>query len=95
MYSVVQTLTDHAFNAYAPYSGTEFDPVSGDFILEAQGIPAEKKKAATKRAGDLFSRLLTAGQRLLAVIHKNEGLSNKDTAKFTDQINALADKWDR
>ena len=91
----VQTLTDHAFNAYAPYSGTEFDPVSGDFILEAQGIPAEKKKAATKRAGDLFSRLLTAGQRLLAVIHKNEGLSNKDTAKFTDQINALADKWDR
>ena len=91
----VNTLTEHAFNAYAPYSGTEFDPVSGDFIREAEGVPAEKKKAATRRAGDMFSRLLTAGQRLLAVIHKNEGLSNKDTAKFTDQINTLADKWDR
>ena len=31
----------------------------------------------------------------MAVIRKNEGLSNKDTAKFTDQINALCDKWDR
>ena len=55
----------------------------------------KKKSAATKRAGDLFQRLLTAGQRLLSIIRKNEGLSNKDTAKFTDQINALCDKWER
>ena len=39
--------------------------------------------------------LLQAGQRLLAVIRKNEGGANKDLAKFADQINALADKWDR
>lgn len=43
----------------------------------------------------MFQRLMTAGQRLIAVIRKNEGLSNKDVAKFTDQINTLCDKWDR
>ena len=44
---------------------------------------------------DVFGRLLLAGERLMAVIRKNEGLSNKETARFTDQINALCDKWDR
>ena len=38
---------------------------------------------------------LQAGQRLLSVIQKNEGIPNKDLAKFADQINSLADKWDR
>ncbi len=42
-----------------------------------------------------LQRLLAAGQRLLSVIQKNEGIPNKDLAKFADQINSLADKWDR
>ena len=44
-------------------------------------------------ASDIFHRL-DAGQRL-TVIHRNEGGTNKDLAKFADQINALCDKWDR
>ena len=90
-----KTLEEHAFIASAPYSGTEFDLIKGEFIREAEPVVIEKKRAASKRAGDMFSRLLTAGQRLLSVIRKNEGLSNKDTAKFCDQINSLCDKWDR
>lgn len=90
-----QTLTDSGYIASAPYSGTVFDLVSGEFLTEALPVAVKKKSAASKRAGDMFQRLLTAGQRLLGVIRKNEGLSNKDTAKFTDQINALCDKWDR
>ena len=43
----------------------------------------------------LFNRLLAAGRRLMSVIEKNRGISNKDVAKFTDAINALCDKWDR
>ena len=64
-------------------------------MKEALPVSVKKKTASRKRSSDMFQRLLTAGQRLLAVIRKNEGLSNKDTAKFTDQINALCDKWDR
>ena len=48
-----------------------------------------------KASSNVFARLLAAGQRLLSVIQKNEGIPNKDLAKFADQINSLADKWDR
>ena len=36
-----------------------------------------------------------AAKRLLNVVYKNEGLANKDMAKFETQIQNLADKWDR
>ena len=84
--------TEHGYDAYAPYSGTSFDMITGTFIHEATPV-ALKKKAA--KVSDVFARLLAAGQRLLAVIHKNEGCANKDLAKFADQINSLCDKWER
>ena len=86
-----RTLTDSGYNATAPYSGTIFDLIQGEFVKEALPVAVKKKAAAKKRSGDMFQRLLTAGQRLISVIRKNEGLSNKDTAKFTDQIQALCD----
>ncbi len=82
---------EHGIKAYAPYSGTVFNLLSGKLEYEAMPIPVKKK---AKTVSDVFSRLLAAGQRLLAVIHKNEGGANKDLAKFADQINSLCDKWD-
>lgn len=88
-----QTLIDECdLDAYAPYSGTKYDLISGTFDYEASPIPIVPKK---KPVSDVFSRLLAAGQRLMGVIKKNEGVSNKDLAKFADQINSLSDKWDR
>jgi metallo-beta-lactamase family protein len=84
--------TEHGFEAYAPYSGTRFDLASDRFIYEAQPKPVKKKVSIVS---DVFSRLVAAGQRLMAVIQKNQGVANKDLAKFADQINALSDKWDR
>lgn len=83
---------EYGHDAYAPYSGTRFDLISGEFICEAKPIPVKKKAHA---AATVFTRLLAAGQRLLAVIHKNEGGANKDLARFADQINSLCDRWDR
>ena len=83
---------EYGYDAYAPYSGTSFDLATNSFITEAAGIPAKKK---AKRISDVFQRLVAAGQRLLAVIYKNEGGTNKDLGKFADQINSLADKWDK
>ena len=34
-------------------------------------------------------------KHLMDVVLKNEGLANKDLAKFESQIQNLADKWDR
>lgn len=83
---------EHGLNAYAPYSGTRYDLLAGTFIYEAQPVAIKKK---THGISDVFARLLAAGQRLIAVIHKNEGSANKDIARFADQINALCDKYDK
>ncbi len=90
----VETLqVEYGIKAYAPYSGTVFNLLSNKLEYEAEPIPV-KKALKAKAASDVFSRLLAAGQRLLAVIHKNEGGANKDLAKFADQINSLCDKWE-
>lgn len=78
-------------SAYAPYSGTVFNLATGEFEYEAE---PDRKKKKVSVVSDAFQRLLAAGERLLAVIRKNEGHANKDLAKFTSQINSLADKWD-
>lgn len=78
-------------NVDAPFSGTRFDLIKGEYIFETSGVPVTKKKTVS----DVFSRLEAAGARLLAVIARNKGGTNKDLAKFADQINSLCDKWDR
>ncbi|MCH5281625.1 MAG: MBL fold metallo-hydrolase [Lachnospiraceae bacterium] len=92
--SFVQCLNkEYGFNAYAPYSGTRFDLLTNEAEYEAAPVRVAKKKG--KSASDVFQRLLSAGQRLLAVISRNEGGPNKELARFADQINSLCDKWDR
>ena len=73
------------------YSGTEFNLLTNKLEYEAQPIPVKKK---VRTVSDVFTRLMAAGQRLLAVIRKNEGRANKDLAKFADQVNSLCDKWE-
>lgn len=82
---------EHKVSAYAPYSGTCFDLLTGEAQYIAAPKPVKKKRVAL----DVFNRLVAAGQRLMAVIRKNEGSANKDLARFADQINSLCDKWDR
>ena len=83
---------EHGLKAYAPYSGTRYDLLAGEFIYEAEPVALKKK---THGISDVFARLLAAGQRLIAVIYKNENSTNKDQARFADQINALCDKYDK
>ncbi len=82
---------EHGQRAYAPYSGTEFDLLSNQFLYEAEPMPIKKK---TKPATGVYARLVAAGQRLMALITRSDGLANKDMAKFADQINSICDKWE-
>jgi metallo-beta-lactamase family protein len=84
---------EYGFNTYAPYSGTEYDIISGNFIKEGVPIPIKKKESSL--VSDVYERLKAAGARLVGIIARSDGLSNKDKAKFADQINALCDKWSR
>ncbi len=84
---------EYGFIAYAPYSGTEYDIISGNFIKEGLPIPVKKKESTL--VSDVYARLKAAGARLMGIIVRAEGMTNKDKAKFADQINSLCDKWSR
>ncbi len=85
------------YRAMAPYSGTEVDLITNEITRETVGIVIKRveQKAKSRKAAGVFARLLAAGQRLMTVIRHNEGGTNKDLARFADQINSLCDKWDR
>ena len=83
---------EHGQRAYAPYSGTIFNLLSGQLEFEASPIPKEKK---VQPATGAYARLLAAGQRLLAIIKKSDGYANKDLAKMADQVIALCDKLEK
>ena len=85
---------DVGFDATAPYSGDAFDLITGQQVAQGSRELVEKKKVY-RASSSVFDRLVIAGERLVAVIRKCQGMANKDLAKFADQINALCDKWDR
>ncbi len=91
--------TDHlrndlGLNAYAPYSGTEFDPIADEITLEAVPKPIARKSGSSK-ANTVYQRLLAASDRLTKLIRLSEGRTNKDLAKLTDQITELCNKFEK
>jgi len=88
----------YGLHAFAPFSGACFDLISGEWVREGvkeyvkQNEPVSE---ATAKKNTVFARLVAAGQRLAALISRSEGGSNKDLARFADQLNNLCDKWDR
>lgn len=84
------------YEAVAPYSGDIYDLFTNACIKQGSRMMLPKKtKNSSKASSNVFARLLAAGQRLLAVINKSEGMPNKELGRFADQINSLCDKWDR
>lgn len=92
-----RTITDtFGWHAFAPFSGGCVDLATNQVLTE--GIKIAKKaveKPAKTRAQNAFNRVVLAAKRLMEVVLKNEGLANRELAKFESQIHNLADKWDR
>lgn len=86
---------EYGYDAVAPYSGDVFDLMTGEQIKKGLRQRIEAHKKASKASTNVFARLVAAGERLLHVIQKAEGMPNKELGKFADQINALCDKWNR
>ena len=85
----------YGYSAVAPYSGGEYDLITGECITEGIKVKIDKSAKRSSATTTVFERLLMAGKRLMSVIERNRGSSNKDNAKFADQINELCNKWDR
>ncbi len=81
------------FDSTVPYSGDEFDLLTGEYIKRGTITKLTKVSDGRRRANIAFERLLASYQRLKTVIDMSKGLTNKELAKFTDQINDLCDKY--
>lgn len=95
--SFAATITERfGIPAFAPYSGGCVDLACDEILSEGVKIPKRAlEKPARIRANTAFARVVAAAKHLMDVVLKNDGLANKDLAKFETQIMNLADKWDR
>ena len=82
------------YRAEAPYSGTEYDLITGAMTIYTEGKRTEKAQAkGTQRANAVYAELLSAAEELLRLVKGRRGMTNKENAKLTDQIRSLINKW--
>ena len=88
-------LQEKGYTAEAPYSGTEYDLITGKMTVytEPRVINRSQILKGTARANAVYAELLSAAEGLLALVKKRRGYTNKDNAKLTAQIRNLIEKW--
>ena len=86
--------TELGADSYAPYSGAEFDLISGKITVDAKPIPIPKMKNAVGNVSGCYSELVTAADRLSRLIKLSNGRANADMRKLTEAINRLCDDWE-
>jgi metallo-beta-lactamase family protein len=84
---------EFGYTAYAPYSGTEFDLLSGGFLTRPKGVRIKKESEGRVTANDLYSRLVDAGDALRAVIRASKGRPNKLLRSFLKDLEELVKKY--
>ena len=90
-----QLLTEMGYQAEAPYSGTEYDLITGKMTIFTESRPINRAEIikGNARARAVYAELLAAAEALLLLVKGRKGRTNKDNAKLTSQIRALIDKW--
>ena len=90
-----KTLEDMGYSAEAPYSGTEYDLLTGKLTAFTEGVKIDRAAAfkGSARARQVYGELLAAAEDLLALVKTRRSRTNKDNAKLTAQIRALIEKW--
>lgn len=83
-----------------PYNGAIWDLITDESIFEGnKQIKRRTDRQARKRyhvkISGVYGKLLDALELLSESVKKNEGLENRELRKFTSEIEALAQKWDR
>ena len=85
--------TEYGYDAEAPYSGSIYDLANETWVKQTVGIPRVKETPRQRENRTIFEALTVAGERLMRIIRKYKQGTNKDIKDFTDDVNALCDKW--
>ena len=89
-----QLLDSLGYQAQAPYSGTEYDLLTGKMTVYTDAKPISRERnQSSARAKAVYGELLAAAEALLALVKSRKGRTNKDNAKMASQIRELIRKW--
>ena len=88
-------LQQKKYDTEAPYSGTEYDLLTGRMTVyaDAKAIKREEITKGSARAKAIYGELLSAAEALLAFVKTCRGRTNKDNAKMASQIRSFIEKW--
>lgn len=88
-------LTQMGHLADSPFSGTEYDLITGKMTVYADSRPIQRLQIlkGSARARAVYGDLLAAAEALLAFVKTCKGRTNKDNAKLASQIRNLIEKW--
>ena len=88
-------LQELGYHAEAPYSGTEYDLITGKMTVYTDAKPVDRVQTfkGGQRAKQVYGELLAAAEDLLRLVKKRRGMTNKENAKLTSQIRSLIEKW--
>ena len=88
-------LIERGFQAEAPFSGTEYDLITGKMTIYTESRPINREAILRggARAKAVYEDLLEAATALLALVRTRRGKTNKDNAKLASQIRSLIEKW--
>ena len=101
--SFAETLrSELGFDADAPFSGTVYDLLAGEYVKRTEGVPYVKRdadgnpvKINTANATKAYQRLTNVAERLMSIVRRSSGVSNKDLARLADQLTSICDKWEQ
>lgn len=83
-------------DATAPYSGDSFDLASGNMLAKGSRARIKRMNSEKQRSNSaVWSRLYSAGMRLMGIIEKSRGEKSKTLNIFADRINALCDRQEK
>ena len=88
-------LEEQGYRVEAPYSGTEFDLITGRITAYTEGKKIDRSQAfkGSQRAKQVYEELVAAAEELLRLVKTRRGMTNKDNSRLTDQIRSLIKKW--
>ena len=92
-----EELKNRGYAVETPYSGTEYDLATGIMTAytERRRISNSDLAKMKSRKSTVHGNLVSAAEALLALAKRSDNRPNKDNAKFTAQIRALIDKWEK
>lgn len=90
---------EYGYDAFAPYSGAEFDMLTNTIISKGVRKLVEQKETEVSkgaaRGSALYKELEAASSRLKTIIANNKGSANSDLEKLIRRVNELCDELDK